>query len=66
LSIGRVTAASEVQLEVDNATGACSRLESSLDLTNWTLLAAVDHAQPKFIVTDPAVEPARIYRATTE
>lgn len=66
LSIGRVTPGNEIQLEVENTTGARSRVESSLDLTNWTLLAAVDHTQAKVIVTDPAVGPTRFYRASAE
>jgi hypothetical protein len=66
LSIGQVAAASEVQIEVDNSPGTRSRLQSSPDLTNWTLLAAVDHTQPKVIVTDAATGPVRYYRAATE
>jgi hypothetical protein len=66
LSIGRVTAANEIQLEVDSASGTRSRLESSPDLTNWTLMADLDHAQAKVTVSAPAVEPTRFYRATTE
>jgi hypothetical protein len=66
LSIGQVAAASEVQIEVDNSPGTRSRLESSPDLTNWTLLAAVDHTQPKVIVTDAATGPVRYYGAATE
>jgi hypothetical protein len=66
LKIGRLTAANEVQLEVENSPGARSLLESSPDFANWTLLAAVDHTQPKVVVTDPVTNPVRFYRAATE
>ena len=66
LSINRSAAAGAVQPELENAPGTRSRVEASPNLSDWAVLATVDHEQSKAVVKDDVGASWKFYRAITE